>query len=116
MTAITQLPIYAVEQSTYEIDVTFSTRGGLFAPNAGLTWTLTNAQGAVINGREDVAIDSASVVTVVLSGDDLALFSSQPAQRFLTIKGTYNSDAGTNLPLKGQAQFTVVNLVAVGNA
>ena len=35
------------------------------------------------------------------------------ALRLLTVQGTYNSDAGTNLPLKEEVEFVVRGLAAV---
>jgi len=78
------------------------------------TWTLTDANGAIVNSREDVSIGSlAETVSVVLSGDDLALasgFSGESEWRFFTIEATYNSDLGVGLPLNDQLKFPVFNL------
>jgi hypothetical protein len=59
----------------------------------------------VVNSLEDKTISPASSIEVTLSGDDL------PAgDLYFIIEGTYDSDAGSNLPLKGYATFTVQRL------
>jgi len=107
------LGLNAIEESTYIITITFRDEdGNAVVPNE-LTWSLTNESGVAINSRTDVAIATpAASVDVVLSGDDL---TQTPAGTFLvfTIEGTYDSDAGANLPLKDQAKFHVDNLIAV---
>ena len=103
---------HAIEQSTFAVEISFTDEeGAALIPNSGLTWTLTDKEGTVINARQDVAITSASTVTVVLSGGDLN--TDDGNYRVLTIEGTYNSSLGNNLPLKDQAEFYISDLVAV---
>jgi hypothetical protein len=107
----------AIERSTYAIEASFfDEAGAAVAPNNGLTWTLTDGRGNVINGRSAVSISAAVTVTVVLHGADLALGAWGPldtGHRFLTFQGTYNSSLGTNLELREQVQFVIGNLVGV---
>lgn len=104
----------AVEKSTYIVTAAFTDDDGVaVVPNTPLTWTLTDRDGAVINNRDAVAITPAASVEIVLSGDDLAVPDTADLVRYVTIEGTYDSDAGSNLPIKDQVKFAVSNLVAV---
>lgn len=114
MATINELTKRAKEKGTFPIVAAFKDEDGdPVTPNSGLTWTLTDQYGAVINDREDVAITPATSVTVVLQGDDLALPDPNRNIRVLTIEGDYDSSLGSELPLKDQVQFEIENLVAV---
>jgi hypothetical protein len=104
----------ANEESTYVLSVSFADENGdPVTPNAGLTWSLTDLTGNVINAREDVALTPATSVTIVLSDADLALPDRSDPLRVVTLEGTYNSSLGNNLPLKDEARFKIRNLVKV---
>lgn len=113
--AITVLAAEAEEESTYIVQCTFTDEdGNAVVPNS-INWTLTDDDGTVINSREQVAVGSpASSIEVVLSGDDLLLSETEEtyeaASRIFTIEATYDSDAGSDLPLKNSCQFVVRNL------
>jgi hypothetical protein len=111
----TTLTTPAIEQSTYVITVPFADEtGASVAPNAGtLTWSLLTKDGTVVNSRSNVPITSASTVTIVLHGADLALVAGQSKTRKVTIKGLYNSTLGTGLELKDEITFSIVNLVGI---
>lgn len=114
---MTLLPTHAIEQSTYAIVASFHDENGdPVEPNDDLVWTLTDPQGNVINERERVPVASATSVTIVLHGDDLALLGGSFRRRVLTIEGTFNSDLGTDLELKQEVQFDIADLVAVPGA
>ena len=108
---------YAVEESTVKITVAFTDESGAVAVPSAITWTLTDADGTVINSRLDVNVDSpASTITVALSGDDLALQAGETGdavQRIFTVEAVYSSDLGSDLPLKDSLKFPLVNLVAI---
>ena len=114
-----ELSIRAQEGSTFVIKADFVEKNSdegdevLVTPNIGLTWSLTDVHGNPINNRIDVPLTPAESVNIVLSGDDLALNSPYPARRYVTVKGTYNSTLGSNLPLKSEVSFQIENLVAV---
>lgn len=104
----------AIEKSSYTIVVTFVDEADApVVPNAGLTWTLTDAAGTVINSRSNVALVEASTVKITLTGDDLAI-GDNGNKRILTIQGTYDSDLGTDLALRDQAEFYIDDLLIVG--
>ena len=95
---------------------------GLDAPAENVTpntflWTLTDANGTVINSREDVAESTASTVWVLLKGDDLVYFLNGTEKRIITVKGTYNSILGgvvkTNVPYTGEFEFKVLNFTNI---
>lgn len=107
-----KLTVEAVEQSTYVITASFyDESGAAVTPNAGLSWTLTDRHGTVINSRSAVNITPGMSVEIVLSGADLD-FDGADALRLVTVAGTYNSDAGTNLPLREEVEFVVRGLAA----
>lgn len=109
MTLTTQ----AIEKGTFVIAVAFTDEtDAAVTPNAGLTWKLTDGAGAVINGRSAVSLTPDTSVDIVLSGDDLAL-GNNGNLRIVTVQGTYNGDAGNNLPIKDQVAFYIADLVAV---
>lgn len=85
--------------------------GAAVTPNAGLTWTLTDASGNVINSRSAVALTTASSVTIKLSGDDLVI-GQNGTERHLLIQGTYAS-GGDTLAIKDAAIFFIDDLVGV---
>jgi hypothetical protein len=103
----------AIEQSTFVVTAAFTDESGdAVTPNA-VTWTLSKTDGTAINSREDESITPAASVNIVLSGDDLQVFSGDNYQRVLTLKGDYNSDLGNNLPLNDELYFSVEDLVNV---
>lgn len=108
----TVLTTKANERGSYLITVTFKDHNNVsVTPNAGLTWTLTDANGTVVNSRSAVAVSSAATVKILLTGLDLAVGDGLlGTERHLLLEGTYNSDEGNNLPLKEQINFTINNL------
>jgi hypothetical protein len=110
----TTLTTPAIEQSTYAIVASFTDdTGAAVVPNAGLTWSLMTKDGAIVNSRLNVAIASASTITIVLHGADLALTAGESRTRKVTIRGLYSSSLGSNLELKDEITFSIVNLVGV---
>ena len=106
----TTLTIQAVERSTFAITAAFTDEtGAAVVPNSGLVWTLTDVVGNVINSRENVSIASASSVTVVLSGADLAISDTyRDNRRMLTFEGAYNSSLGSGLAIVDWVEFSIL--------
>ena len=106
----------AAEEGTYIITAEFiDDDGDSVAPDT-LTWTLTDSSGTVINSRTSVSVSSPTASEdIVLSGDDLALQSGESGDtmRILTIQATYDSDAGTDLPLNDAAYFYIKDLKTI---
>jgi len=112
----TILTTAVIEESTFIVTAAFTDdAGSAVIPNSGLNWTLTDSSGTIINNRDGIVIGApAASVDIVLFGDDLAVLgSSDDFIRYLTIEGTYDSDAGSDLPIKDHARFVVTDLVAV---
>lgn len=109
------LSTHAVEESTYVITVSFTDEDDNAITPITLTWTLVDTKGTVINSREDVVIGTpSSSEDIVLSGDDLQITGSNDnRKRILAVEATYDSDAGSDLPLKQETQFIIDSLVAV---
>lgn len=117
MAAITRLSEPALEKDTYVITVSFFDVDQTTAvtPNSGLTWTLTDAAGNVINSRSAVSLTSATSVNIVLTNADLAITDATGLQRIVTVSGTYNSVTyGSNLKINRPIYFTIAeNAVTV---
>jgi hypothetical protein len=100
----------AVDRSTYAVDVSFTDESGSnVSPNSGLTWSLFDCAGAVINNRGSVSIASAGTVTILLYGADIDYDDGD--ERYLLVEGTYSNSLGTALPIRDEAQFFISNLV-----
>jgi len=109
----TKVTTEAIEKSTFVISVSFTDEDdSAVVPNSGLTWTLTDMDGDVINNRENVSITPASTIYIVLQGDDLEIADSSNNYegRIITVEGTYDSDLGSDLPMKDTCRFDVINL------
>ena len=102
-----KLSTNAKRKSTYIITVDFSDDDSNAVAPTSATWTLMDRSGNVINDRSDVAISPLSSSNdIVLSGDDLDI-SGNGTTRKLRIDAIYDSDAGTDLPLRDQVEFTI---------
>jgi hypothetical protein len=118
---MTDLPVPALEQSTYAVRVTFldaETREPV-TPKA-LSWRLVRGDGSVVNGRAAVPFapeDLASTVLVVLSGADLAF--SRPSldheQRLLFVDGLFDWGTYPDLPLRDEFRFTIRDLKGIAD-
>jgi len=110
----TRLAIVPTEESNFTIPVSFFDEDeNAITPKTG-TWTLSDKRGTIINSREDVAISSLSTkIYITLSGDDLAITDSTGVARVLTVKITYDSSYGNDLPLNQEATFSLEDLVNV---
>ena len=109
----TTLTTLAIEEATYIITVAWLDDAGAAVTPSAATWTLTDLDGDVVNSRSNVTINSLSTTnTIVLSGADLALLTTlNGPTRVLLVEYTYTSSAGSDLPGKAQATFTIEDLV-----
>lgn len=105
------------EKSTGVFTCAFKDEDGQAITPTSATWTLTDTAGEVVNSRDEVAIVSlATSVDIVLSGDDLAIsdgFEGSAEERILTVEAVYDSDLGSDLPVKAECRFFIDSLVAV---
>jgi len=100
----TKLKVAFNEDGTGVVNTQFyDEQGNAMTPNT-ITWALTEVDGTVINGREQVSESAAQEVDILLTGDDL-----QPGTLFVTIWGEYDSDLGTDLPYKDWCSFKVLD-------
>jgi hypothetical protein len=115
----TKLTEKAVEGSTFGINAVFyDENSATMAPNS-VFWTLTDQQGTIINSRTNIGITPQESVDIVLQGNDLAVPAGKEwfdeIKLFCTITGNYNSDLGSNLPLKDVIEFEMLTLTAINS-
>lgn len=108
---------FAIENSSYLIELTvFDELGQEVIPKTG-AWSLTDSGGAIINSRSSIVITPlAATMHVLLTGDDLALsvgFTGVSENRYFIFEGTYDSIYGNDNPLKDELIFPVVNLAKI---
>ena len=92
--------------STYVIHAVFTDESNQEVPPDSIKWSLFDSTGAVVNGKQNVAVTPpAAVIDVVLAGLDL------PAGEldFLS-EAVYDSDLVTNSPLKKAVSFDIIDL------
>ena len=124
----------ASEEGTYAIDeiqfLDSQDTPVAITPEVGsVTWCLTDKNGDIINSREDVPITSASSMTIVLSGDDLAVSGSADKhvtrdgviilqyERHVLVQGLVDTVIGTetldNTPITKEFIFYIENIVCL---
>jgi len=109
-----KIEAHAREEGTFVVLATFTDEDDAGVVCDTLTWTLSDLDGNVLNGRSAVAITpSATTESIVLQGTDLAMVVSQTRERMLTLQWTYSSTYGTNLPQNEQATFIIDDLKKV---
>ena len=104
----------AQPDGSYQITTAFTDEDGDgVTPNAGLTWTLKDDNGDVINSRTAVAMTEAASIETWLSGDDLA---SQGVEdnglRVFSLDGQITSD-GETVDIDSAVIFPIDVLVPV---
>jgi len=106
----------AIEKSSVGVKIVVVDENGDDLIPTAATWTLTDLEGTVINLKEDVAISPlASEMTVLLSGDDLALTdqTNKFEMRLFTFEGTYDPGDASAASIKESGEFPVYNLKVV---
>lgn len=101
----------AGERSTFVAVCTLTDETGAAMTPTTVAWTLRDGRRKVINSRLAVTLTPASVVTVVMTGDDLAL--SRDPRRYLLIEATYSSSNGSGLAFREEVQFSIAPAVGV---
>ena len=105
---------HAREENSYTVSMQFSDEDGTTCTCETLTWTLTDMDGNIINGRDGVSVTpSATTETVTLTPSDTTIVSGQNNERLFLAEWTYNSDYGTGLTGKEQAIFIVNELLHI---
>ena len=109
-----KLDTHAREEGTYHIVAAFTDEDGTDVAPTAITWTLSDTDGNIINGRSAVAVAvPATSNTITLAGTDLSVVSGQSLERLFLIEWTYNSSYGTGLSDKEQATFMIDDLKKV---
>lgn len=109
----TTITVTPAEEATAKVTISgFTDESGASVTPTALTWTLTDRSGNVINSRSAVSLTPASSVSFLLTGDDLSI-GNYGKQRVLTITATYDSDLGSDLIAREQANFSIENFTAV---
>ena len=99
-----QLTNKPVERGSAEFVIKFyDTRKKLVEPNDDITWSLYRPDGEIVNSRENIDVTPpAEEISIVLMGDDLP-----NGELILLVECTFNSDLGSNLPLRKEREFRV---------
>ena len=107
---------YADEGGNFPVTVTFKDRDGLSNGVTAVNFRLTDKDGNVQNGRDNVSVSVADPTEIVLEGDDLKCstgFSGLAEERRLGVKVTYNSSLGDGKIQTAEAVFFVKNSAAL---
>lgn len=102
----------AKEKKSYAIAVPLTGIDGVDGPPVGLTWTLSDQYGTVINSRSDVVATPGDPTVVLLEGNDLALNVGVGNARIVTVEGTYSTTLGV-LSFGEDILFRIDDLKAV---
>ncbi len=100
------------EESTAILRVTFTDSDGNAVIPQSATWTLSDRDNEVVNGKSDVTISQlASTVDILLKGDDLKLPFPRERVRRVLVKAIYDSSTyGNDLPFNEEFEFTITDL------
>lgn len=102
-----------LERSTVALVTSFRDEDDELVTPTAISWSLTDGDGNVVNARAAVDVAPAETVTVVLSGDDLALTQGDDGRRQVVVRATYDGALGDDLPIVGVLEFTVRNVPGV---
>jgi hypothetical protein len=98
---------HANEYGTFGIEVSFVDINDTPLVPTSATWTLTDLNGTVVNNRNDIVFNPlASVMTIVLSGNDLATIGRQH-DRLVFVDAIVNSSLGNGLRVTNNVRFTI---------
>lgn len=99
----------AARRSTYLTEITLVDEEGTTVSANSVTWTLTDAAGNVVNGRENVVASPAVPIAILLAGDDLDYTGDgDDGLRVLTLTALYDSSLGTNIPIVKRFSFALI--------
>jgi hypothetical protein len=79
-----------------------------------ISWWLTDVNGAIINDRSNISLAVENPFYIVLEDEDLQITAKDQGRntRFVTVRGTYESDLGT-LPYAYCVSFDVENILVI---
>ena len=102
----------ATDQSSYVVKCDLTDENGDAVTPTSATWSLTDGNGEIINGRDSVVVSSlASTIYIALSGADINVIEDGlelDNMRCVTVAGTYNSSiTGGLLPVRKSVKFLI---------
>ena len=102
-----------LERSTAALVASFRDEAGELITPTAINWTVTDGDGNVINSREEQDVAPDNSVTIVLTGDDLAVSPGDDGRRQVIVRATYDGSLGDDLPIVGVLEFTVRNVPGI---
>jgi hypothetical protein len=102
------------ENGTAVVTITAEDEDGtalIFGDFTDPKWQLMREDGTVVNDRS-FALCTMTSLTFVLSAEDLAIFGGEDSGlRYISFQGTYDSNAGSDLPLTDECSFIIDRLL-----
>ena len=114
----TTLTTKAVRGSSYAINSVCKDEDGTVVTPDSAEYTLTDANGTVINSLSGVSMTPSESMDVMLSGDDLEFETAEKGTyqvtRIFTVTAQYDSDIENDLPLIDSCTFYIIDPNALG--
>jgi hypothetical protein len=89
------------------LSLAYTDEAGASMIPTGITWSLYDDNGAVVNSRSAVVVSPASTVSIALIAADCTALVS-PTRRRIVVTATYTSVYGVGIPLVYCGEFFVV--------
>jgi|CXWK01.1.fsa_nt_gi hypothetical protein len=103
----------ALERSTVALVASFRDEDNELITPTVINWTLTDGDGNTVNDRAAVVVSPANQITIVLSGDDLAMAAGDDGRRQVVVRAEYDGALGDGLPIVGVIEFTIRNVPGI---
>jgi len=110
------LPLHAIEESAYVINLTFTDEdGGSVTTKGRVVWQLLSLISGSLSTIATGSTAATASADIVLSGSDLDLFTGENnyGLRLFDVATTYDSSLGSDLPLRDGVRFLVDNLGSI---
>jgi hypothetical protein len=79
-----------------------------------ISWTLTDLDGNIINGRDEVALTPDDTVVILLDSDDLVVTTAEQYKdtviRIISVAATYTSSLGNDLWTREEYRLRIAPL------
>lgn len=99
------------EGSTLVATISFMDEKGLVVTPLTTRWSLYDAAGEIVNGKNNVSTTPAAAVNIVLTGPDLVVAEGKTFEKMtLVVHATYNSNRGLGLNMTESLVFQVNKL------
>jgi len=98
------------EGSTKIVSVSFADEAGTALIPTGITWSLYNELGSIVNSRSAIVVSPASTILIVLTPSDLQYTQVQKSV-YLKVKATYSSTYGTGLSIVDTFEIPIEKVV-----